>query len=168
MSPHELGPEALAPGAPLPPGYRHFSHTRALENAKCDAAAHALLTWEVQRRAGLRVTASESPLRLGTTVEMRLGPGPASLRIPCRVVEVIGDVDGEGARVGFASATLPGHPESGVESFVLDRRPDGRVTLTITAVSRPATRLARLAAPVSRAVQAVMTRRYLAALDDVR
>lgn len=42
------------------------------------------------------------------------------------------------------------------------------MTLTITAVSRPATRLARLAAPVSRAVQAVMTRRYLAALDDVR
>ena len=42
----------------------------------------------------------------------------------------------------------------------------GDVTLTITAVSRPASRLARLSGPVGRLVQSRITDRYLSALAD--
>ncbi|GAA2167730.1 DUF1990 family protein [Humibacillus xanthopallidus] len=71
----------------------------------------------------------------------------------------------EPRRRGFAYATLQGHPESGEERFVLDHDIDGDIRFTVTAVSRPASQLARLGGPISRAVQGRMTQRYLAALD---
>jgi uncharacterized protein (UPF0548 family) len=92
---------------------------------------------------------------------MRLGVGPLALRIPCRVVYVIDEPD----RQGFAYGTLPGHPESGEEAFVLHREAGNRVRFVITAFSRPATRLAKLGAPVSRQLQHFMTSRYLQTLD---
>lgn len=66
---------------------------------------------------------------------------------------------------GFAYGTLPGHPESGEERFVLQQHRDGRIELTIAAFSRPASALAKLGGPVSRKAQDVMTARYLRALD---
>ena len=42
---------------------------------------------------------------------------------------------------------------------------EGEITFTITAFSRPATVLARIGGPASRAVQRAVTRRYLRALD---
>lgn len=66
-------------------------------------------------------------------------------------------------RAGFAYGTLPGHPESGEEAFVVSRAPDG-VRFTITAFSRPATWLARLGGPVTLLGQEYFTRRYLRAL----
>jgi uncharacterized protein (UPF0548 family) len=113
-------------------------------------------------KAGLRVHASEPTARLDAVVVMRLGVGSLSLQIPCRVVEVIDEPN----RRGFAYGTLPGHPESGEESFVLDRGADDSIRLTVSAFSKPATRLARLGGPVTRAAQDWMTRRYLAALDQ--
>ncbi len=92
---------------------------------------------------------------------MRLGVGPACVSIPCRVVAVVD----EARRRGFSYGTLPGHPESGEEQFVLEQRDDGRIDFTITAFSRPATLLARLAGPAGRAGQRLMTQRYLDALD---
>ncbi|MFC8501606.1 DUF1990 family protein [Pedococcus sp. NPDC057267] len=125
-------------------------------------AAEDLLAWRVHQRAGLRVAAS-GPAVPGAVVDMRLGPGPLSVRIPCRVVSVVDEPD----RGGFAYGTLPGHPESGEELFLLHSGADGRITFTITAFSRPATALARLGGPLGTLVQDVMTRRYLAALDRV-
>ncbi len=92
---------------------------------------------------------------------MHLGIGPAAIRIPCRVAYV---VDEPGQR-GFAYGTLPGHPESGEERFVLKQHRDGTITIEITAFSRPASRLASLGGPVARRVQQTMTTRYLRALD---
>lgn len=94
-------------------------------------------------------------------VLMRLGVGPIALRIPCRVVYVINDADVR----GFAYGTLPGHPEAGEERFMLQRHEDGSIELTISAFSRPASRLAKLSGPMSRKVQDAMTERYLRALD---
>ncbi len=79
----------------------------------------------------------------GTVVLMRWGVGFLSLRIPCRVVEVID----EPRRKGFAYVTLVGHPESGEEQFLLERLDDGSITFTITVVSKPASTLAKLGAP---------------------
>jgi len=67
-------------------------------------------------------------------------------------------------RKGFGYGTLPGHQESGEEAFVVQLEPDEKVTLNVTAFSRPATLLAKVGSPVSRAVQEYVTRRYLQAL----
>jgi uncharacterized protein (UPF0548 family) len=92
---------------------------------------------------------------------MHLGRGPASIRIPCRVAYVINEPKVR----GFAYGTLPGHPESGEERFVLEQDSDGTITIAITAFSHPASRLATLGGPFTRRVQQLMTTRYLRALD---
>ncbi len=78
-----------------------------------------------------------------------------------RVVYVVDETH----RKGFAYGTLPGHPESGEEAFVVELDGDGTVTFTITAFSRPSSRLARVAGPVNRAVQRWITGRYLRSLQ---
>ena len=151
-----------ATGSASPPdGYRSVNEDRVLQRRDLDGAAEDLLTWRVHQRAGLRVAASGPRAVPGAVVDMRLGLGPLAVRIPCRVVSVVDEPD----RRGFAYGTLPGHPESGEELFLLHRGGDGRITFTITAFSRPATALARLGGPVGTVVQDAMTRRYLAALD---
>lgn len=138
-----------------PAGYRTFAVRMEVEGLDLDLAAERLLSWEVHEQAGLRVAASSPRVAEGVVVQMRLG----SLRIPCRVVYVVDEPD----RRGFAYGTLPGHPESGEELFLIERSASG-VILTVRAFSRPSTRLARLAGPAGRWFQDVMTRRYLRAL----
>jgi uncharacterized protein (UPF0548 family) len=89
-----------------------------------------------------------------------LGRAPVVVRAPVRVVYVVD----EPRRRGFAYGTLPGHPECGEESFVVELGDDDAVTFEITAFSRPASRLARAAGPAGRAVQRWVTRRYVKAL----
>jgi uncharacterized protein (UPF0548 family) len=130
--------------------------------ARFEAAADAVLRWRVQRNAGLRV---EGPpdAQLGARVVLGLGLGRVRLGAPCQVVAVVD----EPTRRGFAYGTLPGHPESGEEAFLVSWFPDAPgspVVLRIVAFSRPATRLARRAGPVGRLVQNAITRRYLRSL----
>jgi uncharacterized protein (UPF0548 family) len=144
-----------------PAGFSRMRRSRTLHRRDFDAAAAELMAWGMQSRAGLRVEASEVPLQPDTVVLLRLGPGPVSLRIPCRVVGVID----EPTRRGFSYGTLPGHPEAGEEQFVLELRDDGRIEATVEAFSRPASLLARLGGPLGRAGQRYMASRYLAAID---
>ena len=155
-------PAGLSVDGVLPDGFRRFSHAVTLDRHDLALAAADLFAWRVHRRAGLRVQSSDAVLRQGTVVLLRLGLGPASVRIPCRVIEVVDEPD----RKGFTYATLPGHPECGVEQFALETAEDGRVRFRVSAVSRHATLLARLAGPLARGAQDVMTRRYLAGLGD--
>jgi hypothetical protein len=90
------------------PGYGWMERSTQLRRTDFEAAVADLFRWRVQERSGLRVQASESPLGVDTVVLMRLGVGPLSLRVPCRVVYV---VDQPRLR-GFAYGTLPGHPEA--------------------------------------------------------
>ena len=62
---------------------------------------------------------------------------------PCRIVGVIEE---EEDRWGFAYGTLPGHFEQGEEAFVVSRSTDGRVHFEVTAFSRPG-ETQRLSAP---------------------
>ena len=117
--------------------------------------------WRVHRRAGLRVAASAPRAEQDAVVDMRLGLGALSLRVPCRVVYVVEAPQ----RNGFAYGTLPGHPESGEELFLLQQLADGRIEFSITAFSRAASLPARLGGPVSTLLQDTMTTRYLKALD---
>ena len=69
-----------------------------------------------------------------------------------------------GTHRGFAYGTLPGHPESGEERFVVELMPNDDVMLHITAFSKQARLYARLAGPLSRLIQRFMTDRYVDAL----
>jgi uncharacterized protein (UPF0548 family) len=99
-------------------------------------------------------------LAAGDTVLLRIPLGPARFTAPARVVYVVSEPN----RVGFAYGTLPGHPEDGEEAFVVDRKDDGSVWITITAFSRPSSRRWWAVYPVLRVVQEYYTRRYLRAL----
>ena len=142
-------------------GYHHLTVSTTLTRRDFDAAARDLFAWRLQAGSGLEVHASDVPLRRDTVVLMTWGLGFLSLKIPCRVIDVVH----EERRRGFGYGTLPGHPEAGEERFLLEHLDDGRILLTITAYSRLASRLARVGGPLSRAAQRLMTRRYLQALD---
>ncbi|GHE14247.1 DUF1990 family protein [Klenkia taihuensis] len=145
----------------LPAGV-HVARRRAVVgrgDAAFDRAVAAVLDWAPQRHAGLRVRASGPAGTEGAVVLMTAGLPPLGLRIPCRVVWTCT----EGDRQGYAYGTLPGHPESGEESFVVSR--DGEdVVFEMVAFSRLATRAARLGGPVSRVLQSIALTRYTAAV----
>jgi uncharacterized protein (UPF0548 family) len=152
------------PGAtrkePLPEGFRHDHHERRLgDGLVFERAREGLSRWVAHAGAGVRVFPGTT-VADGDTVLVLLGFGPVQVIAPCRIVYVIDEQD----RFGFAYGTLPGHPESGEESFVVERDPEGTTVFRITAFSRPATPMTRMGAPVARRVQLRVTRRYLEAL----
>jgi uncharacterized protein (UPF0548 family) len=149
------------PTGEAPKGFHRLNYSATLARRDFDAAARDLFEWRMHSRAGLQVQASDIPLRPKTVVLMRWGLGVLSVKIPCRVLEVIAEPE----RRGFTYGTLPGHPEAGEERFLLEHLDDGRIQFTITASSRPASALAKLTGPVSRVAQRLMTQRYLRALD---
>ncbi|MDO5634612.1 MAG: DUF1990 domain-containing protein [Micrococcus sp.] len=168
----------------LPRGYDHLDEVVVLGHGRAcfEAAGAAVLRCALQRAAGFHVTTtpveSGADVRLdpgaarslAPGVEVHLSPGPGWLRralpwglwpsFACRVVAVVD----EERRRGFAYGTLPGHPERGEESFVVEWAADDAVTLRVRAFSTPHTWWARLAAPATRRAQRVITRRYLRAL----
>jgi uncharacterized protein (UPF0548 family) len=153
-------PEVGRTAGNLPAGYRIVNRTRQLPpGTDFHTATRALLHWEVQQRAGLRVAASSAEITPDTVADVRIGFGPLALRAPCRVVYVVDEPN----RAGFAYGTLPGHPESGEEAFLLERD-GGTVTFKIIAFSRSASALARLGGPVARRIQDFVTDRYLKTL----
>jgi len=155
--------EVGATAGDMPPGFHHVRAERVIGHGRGDfeRAVDALLAGEAQRRAGARVEMSETPLRAGTRVTMRLGVGILSFRIPCLVVWA----ERTATTGGFAYGTLPGHPERGEERFTVTLRPTNEVVFAIAAFSRPGRWFTRVGAPIGRAVQAWMTQRYLRALD---
>lgn len=147
---------------PPPHGYTSFTETRKLRaTTDFESAAQALMSWQVQIRAGLHVAASTMQIVESAVCVMTLGRPPFGLTIPCKVIYIIAAPDER----GFAYGTLPGHPESGEEAFILRRDADGAAHFTITAFSRPATLLAKIGGPLTRQCQRAMTRRYLNAMD---
>ena len=83
-----------------------------------------------------------------------------TVREPVEVVEVVESA----TRVGFSYRTLPGHPVSGEEAFIVHRNGDD-VVLTIRSLTRPAPEQPwRALFPLLRVAQLVARRRYLRAL----
>ena len=135
-------------------------------------AALQVVTWGVKRRSGFRVrvtgrqvvpgsdTVSGSDgvevVHPGDTAVISIGP----LREPVLVVYLVD----EPRRRGFGYGTLPGHPVSGEESFIVELRDDDSVWLTMRSFSRPGSRGWAVVWPLVRVAQAVFTRRYLRAL----
>lgn len=162
----EHGATATATSTPgaLPAGYQHIRRTTTIGAGSdvFDAAAGDLLRFQVQLRAGVRIAASSERVAEGVVLVQGLGVGPLRVSAPARVVWAVH----EARRAGFAYGTLPGHPESGEEAFVLEHGADDAVRFSVVAFSRPATLLARAGGPVAALVQRFVTNRYLHALDE--
>ena len=146
----------------LPGGYDHVDRGHPVGNGRdaFERAAAAVFRWDAQRAAGLRVEASGPASTPGTVVLMTAGLRRLGLDIPCRVVWVVDEPD----RRGFGYGTLPGHPESGEEAFLVRLGPSGDVVFTVRVFTRLASPLARLGGPVSTLVQRLATARYLTAV----
>ncbi|NED95526.1 DUF1990 domain-containing protein [Phytoactinopolyspora alkaliphila] len=144
---------------PLPAGYHHARRRERIGHGRAafDAASHGLMTWAVQRGAGIRVDSTSAEVREGVELLNGVGIGPLRLRAPCRVVWTVE----EPRRVGFAYGTLQGHPESGEESLILEIDDHDDVWFTITVFSRAAAWYAKIGGPVTRALQSFATRRYV-------
>ncbi len=99
----------------------------------------------------------------GMSAHLSVAAGPFTIDAPVRVVYVIDEPD----RVGFAYGTMVGHPASGEESFIVEKRDDDSVWLTVRAFSRPSTWLYRLGWPILRRQQTKFTKRYLRALHPI-
>ncbi|MGO1055849.1 DUF1990 family protein [Crossiella sp. CA198] len=150
-----------------PPGYRRVSRTLRLGHGDAEFARArlALRDWATHRGFGRGIYLGEAGQgaagqEVGDTVVSVLGFGPLSVVGPCRVVWRVD----EARRYGFGYGTLPGHPVTGEESFVLVQGSDGAVQFTITAVSRPGGQLARWTGPIGRLAQRVAMAAYLHAL----
>jgi uncharacterized protein (UPF0548 family) len=152
-------PDVGATAHALPPGYDHYHRTAEIGEGRerFAAAVEAVMTWAMQRGTGLGVTASHDRAEPGATVVVGRGP----VKAPCRVVYVVDEPD----RRGFAYGTLPGHPESGEEQFVVRFDPaTAAVHAEVTAFSRPGTWWSKAAAPLTRLFARLMITRYLRAV----
>ena len=145
----------------FPAGYRgdRYSIDLGQDGTTFDRAVEGLRGWQAHVRAGARVAPEGVEIETGATVVVAVRVAFLTAVAPCRIVYVLD----EAHRFGFGYGTLAGHPERGEESFVVSRA-GNRVTFDIAAFSRPAGALTRLGAPIARAVQKNVTRRYLTGL----
>jgi uncharacterized protein (UPF0548 family) len=158
---HEVG----ATRGDLPAGYRQFTRSLPIGYGHqfFVGAGDAVYRWQVQLGARLQVSASSPTAVAGAVVILGVGIGSLRLQAPCRVVYVVD----EPRRHGFAYGTLTGHPESGEEAFMIEHHDDDTVSFKVTAFSRPATRLAKIAGPLGAGVQRRITARYLRSLGKI-
>ncbi|WP_331767439.1 DUF1990 domain-containing protein [Embleya sp. NBC_00896] len=151
-------------GAALPHGYHHVERRVRVGDGDVvfRALADGILSWAIQRGAGLtiKVSAERAALDVDITSVVRLGFVP--IAAPCRVVRVIDEPD----RIGFAYGTLRGHPEHGEEAFLVERDAQGEVWFVVRAFSRPGVWWSRLGGPVARLVQRRITDRYVRAAHE--
>ena len=156
----EVGATASADNQP--PGYR-LDHWAAdlgsFTQERFAGMAAAVGQWQLQRRSGLTIYPG-NPVQAGETFALAFRLAAFHVVAAGRVVYVTDEPD----RFGFAYGTLPSHPEQGEEAFHVLRH-GSRLRLEIVSFSRPRHPVARLGAPVTRAVQVRTTRRYLTALQ---
>lgn len=154
--------EVGATSGTLPAGYHHkrISTPVGRGPAQYAAAAAALFSWQMHAHAGLAPRVSDLHVRDLSVAVLRLRLGPLDLRVPVRVVKVVE----EPFRHGFVYGTLPGHPERGEESFVVELADDGTVFFHVVAFSRAGRWYTALGGPVARAGQVLVTERYVTAV----
>jgi uncharacterized protein (UPF0548 family) len=146
----------------LPTGYHHFRMSTDLGrgDALMARAGAALMTFGVQRGAGLRPVTSAPRAAVGVFVIARPGIGPLALAAPCLIVWAAD----EPRRTGFGYGTLPGHPERGEEGFVLNHDADDIVRFHVRSFSAPARWFSRAAGPLLHVATDAASRRYITAM----
>jgi uncharacterized protein (UPF0548 family) len=121
----------------------------------------AIEGWAVHREAGLSVVA-DGPIEVGTNVAMSAPLPIGFVDVTCRLVAVID----EASSCGFAYGTLPVHPETGEEAFLVVRDRD-EVRFDVQAVSAPRHPLGRLVPPIAGRLQDAAVKRYLSAMTKL-
>lgn len=144
----------------LPPGYHHLRHRTLIGHGRAvfEAAGAAVLDWRMHRAIPVRLTAPRDHAVPGIDVTVFLGVGRIGVSAPCRIVWTA-EASAHAAQIGFGYGTLPGHPECGEESFSVRLADDGSVWFTVTAFSRPASRITRAAGPLVPVLQHLYARR---------
>lgn len=145
-----------------------LEHIRDVGSAELfPLARDAILTWQLQAGAGV-IARPQRRVEPG----MWLNPGwPGRVRrlrgedivlpVGSCVVEDVIDTD---RQAGFVYRTLPGHLETGVQTFLVSVD-DDRLIASITSRSVPGHPLLKAAAPLSVAAQRMMAARYAAGLE---
>lgn len=124
--------------------------------------AEGILTWELQKRSGLRIRTESDAVVSGARVVSGFGVGPFRLNAPCEVVWVRRPAPGGAPQsAGFGYGTLPGHPARGEEAFEAEIDPQDRVFLKITAFSRHSNWFYTMGGMLARAAQRYITSRYI-------
>jgi uncharacterized protein (UPF0548 family) len=124
--------------------------------------ADGILTWRLQKGAGLRVRAESEAVVPGTRVVSGFGLGPFRINAPCEVVWVRRPLPGNGPQsAGFGYGTLPGHPVRGEESFEVEIDGEGRVTIAITAFGRPSNWFYAAGGALTKWARSRVTSRYI-------
>ncbi len=149
-------PEVGATGRdPLPSGYAHDVYGTVIGGGEAcfERAAAALARFANYPRPWTRIHADATPREGLVFVAQIAHFGFHSLN-GCRVIAVVDD-QAPIRRYGFAFGTLPSHEERGEERFVVSFDPaTNQVRYDVRAFSRPRGRLARIGAPIARALQA--------------
>lgn len=146
----------------LPEGYRHTERSVRVGKGRetFELAADAIMSWEIQRGAGLQVLASSEVVKKDAVAVVRLTVGPVKLDGPNRVVAVIAEPN----RRGFVYGTLEGHPEEGEQVFLVEIDEDAAVTFTVRSFTKRASLLAMVGGPLNSRIQDQIVERYLMAL----
>lgn len=144
----------------LPAGYHHTKGRWKVGRgaAGFKRGGDIVLGWDMHRGCGMQV-ATDGPASEGRTVVLAVGR-PIGMLIPCRVIYLVDDPN----RRGFGYGTLPGHPESGEEAFIVTRDTDDSVWLEITAFTRAGSSILKLVEPISLLLQHIALRAYARSL----
>lgn len=144
--------------------WEDFSEDLVLGHGAETAArvGRALLDGQIHRRAGVEVSGpGGSPSFIpgaGAVLRFRWFPVPAPV--------TVGRAEVSDAGVILTYVAAPGHPEEGEETFSVALDDSGAAVFSLRAHSRPARWYSRIGAPLSRAVQRWITRRYLQAVQE--
>lgn len=142
-------------------GYRQSEVSAVVGNgvASWERASHDVLYWKIKTASGFTVDSS-GPVVPGENVNVTARMFGISVVEPVQVVSVVQEKD----RVGFAYKTLPGHPVSGEEAFIVHRHGD-EVRLSVRSLTRPSPQQPwRMLYPLLLIIQRIVRRRYLRAL----
>jgi uncharacterized protein (UPF0548 family) len=130
--------------------------------------ARGILSWRLQKGAGLRVRAESDAVAPGTRVVSGFGIGPFRLNAPCEVVWVRPPLPRDGPQsAGFGYGTLPGHPVRGEEAFEVEIDGTGRVTIAITAFGTPANWFYAMGGAVTKWARSRVTSRYIESAHEL-
>lgn len=124
-----------------------------------ERAARDVLRWRVKTASGFAVDGA-GPVSKGDRVVVTARLLNVTVIEPVEVVSVVEERD----RVGFAYRTLPGHPVSGEEAFIVHRSGE-EVHLTVRSLTRAAPQQPwRALYPLLLIAQRIARRRYLKSL----
>ncbi|MEV6270877.1 DUF1990 domain-containing protein [Kribbella sp. NPDC051936] len=125
-------------------------------------ASTEVLRWGVKTRSGFSVeSAVVDRVAPGDRYWLVAHLGPFRVREPVEILEVVDEPELK----GFTYGTLRGHPVRGTETFLVERRPDGSVQLTIRSRTQAAPGAWRVAYPVALLAQRFYRKRYFRALS---